>query len=1193
VKFVQKAILAALVLLASVYGPCLAHLRAQNVEGQIIAAEYGEFQVPGQTIGGFQFPSAVCQVSGGGKNFSAFATGRAVKIVDGNPAHTEIATPSSVYIDTCSVNMATTYTHVPPYYLTSGTGGLQEAITANQQGIAGPNSIILNAEWYQLITPRSAATVIASIQGNTQLSLVDVTTTPYTWYQWNGSRYVVVAVSAGSGVVSLGAAFHLGAYPFAGTTIGPAPNLYAITPSMTVSQINTLFASLTPNDCVVIPPGVGQIGWTNSQGACAIDLRVTGWPVQAGAFVACDVAGYYGTVTEGTNTINIGSNVAIAGQTVTIAKQTGYGVNGTQQFWTPTVVSYTFPNITLSANAPFTFTGFFQIGTDNTTALDTAFSLAGLSHPIEIPSGCKMLTQKLAWTGQSIIGQVSGRGGFVGFPAQDILQQPDTSGQSATAQGLRLENVGFYPDPTIDITRPSTGYNAAGTPTSVNAVYRPIDTQDQTANNPLAPGWCVGCTNGVASITQNSAVICYPTTAGAVAPVVGDKIIFPYQTAVFVSTISSLTGSGCTGGTSPATMAAAFPNTSGYTVAQAEWFQGTAIQSTTTTISASPSYPFTITMNLSTAPIPGFESNVASHGTIKFGSTTCEYLGNDYNDTLTIRQCQNIAAYSGTTYVFPLNPCPAAVNTPWPVVPTQNSGDSTPSGAVYYPGQCVGNAAISFPQANGNTYAGTGLSGAYLHNIYVSPVNAYGQNTNNTAGLYFAGNTPPYDTIIDQVNMLGTEFCIVQGPASAGQHGVHLAGPTGAGNTISNITCHAAHPFVFVDLQQSNVERLDAYVTAINPYDGSTMGASTWLVNGITLDEQAGNAASVTAQDDFSTAFAEPEAGNLDEVPVSAELDCITCTYRNMIFEGGFNMLGGSQQKVTGGQLSAPVIIYGAGIDIEAVSGLNIGYITNAWPSNYMNWGEFSSCSSYAGGANGPLISCGPGLAEPYKGRTVESAMWGANVSPIYNPLGGMIQPGEWGSPLSPTGMTVDNVVDPTEPAWGKYAGCNLNPDSQCLVEAFDGFNGYIYIGPFNRIAPAAYRVEANYKSATAPGQVTLAVAAYSPGGGLCPSPPGTVASIVLNATTSWQHVSLPVNFSGAAGCTLAVQLHLSSTTDQYRLGQFDLIPAPAEGGVPGAITAPTEGATCSRGSSWLGAFNGYTYFCDYNSLTVKRAPIS
>src|SRR5580698_6175759 len=93
--------------------------QAQNA-GQIIAAQYGEFQVAGSTTGGFYFPPATCQVSGGGKNFAAFSAGTPIKIVDSNPNLTEVATPSSVYIRACAGNMATGYNHAPPCCLTSG-----------------------------------------------------------------------------------------------------------------------------------------------------------------------------------------------------------------------------------------------------------------------------------------------------------------------------------------------------------------------------------------------------------------------------------------------------------------------------------------------------------------------------------------------------------------------------------------------------------------------------------------------------------------------------------------------------------------------------------------------------------------------------------------------------------------------------------------------------------------------------------------------------------------------------------------------------------------------------------------------------------------------------------------------------------------------------------------------------------------
>src|SRR5277367_674462 len=104
-----------LLVLATV--PCFTAVQGQNA-GQIIAAQYGEFQVSGSSSGGFSFPPATCQVSGGGRNFAAFTTGTPIKIVDSNPNLTEVATPSSVYIGVCSVNMTTAYSHAPPFYLT-------------------------------------------------------------------------------------------------------------------------------------------------------------------------------------------------------------------------------------------------------------------------------------------------------------------------------------------------------------------------------------------------------------------------------------------------------------------------------------------------------------------------------------------------------------------------------------------------------------------------------------------------------------------------------------------------------------------------------------------------------------------------------------------------------------------------------------------------------------------------------------------------------------------------------------------------------------------------------------------------------------------------------------------------------------------------------------------------------------------
>lgn len=183
------------------------HLEAQNVEGQIVASQFGEFQVPGIATGSLQFDAATCQVSGGGKNFAAFTVGVPIKIVDSNPNLTEVQTPAAVFINQCAVSMGTTYIHSTPFYLTSGTGGLQEALTNGPVKAGGPNTVILNADWYSLVAPSNPATVIASVHGSTALGLVDVTTTPYTAYQWNGTAYAEVSyggtLPSGSGIVKV------------------------------------------------------------------------------------------------------------------------------------------------------------------------------------------------------------------------------------------------------------------------------------------------------------------------------------------------------------------------------------------------------------------------------------------------------------------------------------------------------------------------------------------------------------------------------------------------------------------------------------------------------------------------------------------------------------------------------------------------------------------------------------------------------------------------------------------------------------------------------------------------------------------------------------------------------------------------------------------------------------------------------
>lgn len=165
-------------------------VRAQNIEGQIIAAQYGIWRVQGipQPASGnsFQFVAAACSQIAGNKTFQAFQVGTPIEIFDADPNLNEVVTPSAVSATNqgCSITVTPAHTH-NSFSLGSATGGLQEAINANATSPTG-NIIVLTAAWY---AHGGSSSIITSVQGTTLLNLVDVTKAPYDWYQWNGSVY--------------------------------------------------------------------------------------------------------------------------------------------------------------------------------------------------------------------------------------------------------------------------------------------------------------------------------------------------------------------------------------------------------------------------------------------------------------------------------------------------------------------------------------------------------------------------------------------------------------------------------------------------------------------------------------------------------------------------------------------------------------------------------------------------------------------------------------------------------------------------------------------------------------------------------------------------------------------------------------------------------------------------------------------
>jgi hypothetical protein len=172
---------------------CALTVRAQTIEGQIIAVQYGTWRVQGipqpTTGNSFNFVAAACNQIAGNKTFQAFQVGTPIEIFDADPNLNEVVTPSAVSATNqgCSITAAPVHTH-NSFSLGSATAGLQEALNTNE-AIPLTNIVVLTAEWYRR---GGTSGTIASVQGSTNVSLVDVTKAPYDWYTWNGSMYVKV-----------------------------------------------------------------------------------------------------------------------------------------------------------------------------------------------------------------------------------------------------------------------------------------------------------------------------------------------------------------------------------------------------------------------------------------------------------------------------------------------------------------------------------------------------------------------------------------------------------------------------------------------------------------------------------------------------------------------------------------------------------------------------------------------------------------------------------------------------------------------------------------------------------------------------------------------------------------------------------------------------------------------------------------
>ncbi len=206
VKAIQGALAVLAVLLLAVF--CPAQTNPNLPPTWVYARAYNYPQIVGQSPNTYTFNGGVCNYSpynnGTSAPFFVFSGYQSttqvffpVAIIDANASNSEIVTPTSTTQSTASCGFAaSTVNSHTSFTLASGTAGLQEAIVTQFQ-TSPVFDVVLDQYWYGLVAglpgSPSASSIILSVAGNSNVGIVDSTTSPWTYYCYNGTSYTVCA----------------------------------------------------------------------------------------------------------------------------------------------------------------------------------------------------------------------------------------------------------------------------------------------------------------------------------------------------------------------------------------------------------------------------------------------------------------------------------------------------------------------------------------------------------------------------------------------------------------------------------------------------------------------------------------------------------------------------------------------------------------------------------------------------------------------------------------------------------------------------------------------------------------------------------------------------------------------------------------------------------------------------------------
>ena len=558
------------------------------------------------------------------------------------------------------------------------------------------------------------------------------------------------------------------------------------------------------------------------------------------------------------------------------------------------------------------------------------------------------------------------------------------------------------------------------------------------------------------------------------------------------------------------------------------------------------------------------------------------------------------AAHSASATVVPLNDFKSTY--PWPVTPTINTGDTTPTGtAGFFPGWNVGNAAFAFPTVSGinsGSAVGAWSANASIENLsfYPWPNDINGDSwgeVNHTAMFYFV--EPSYATKFRNLMSQYLFYGIAEGPPSIENGNWGAAQPTADGTSWDQVAIWAANPVNVALGNQNTYTNFNVYSNEGTVSSGG-LGADTCYYFTADWDDQTGGVVEGNSLDVMTNLYCEPEVGAHSSSMPNWEWD----TNNSEIFDqhmggGGEVYIGGYGQHWYGGNFNnspgLPAINFGYSNGGDMVANLGSEPKSNVYGTgaliNFEPNSKFSGTTAQVyGSASGPYGALQAGNSrEPIASQTNETFNTGNLTLPYTSSGGGFIAPEEFNASFAfeSQAMTQGWTFDSTSPVTSSYAACSVgNSPGTVYCSTFKFNQQQISIGPGQRLVPGKYTMYVSMKdAATASNTERFTV------GSNCGSVSNTFTIPITNAwpTTAATVFTTPIDFTAATGsnCYLTVTFQGATTADLIEVGYLDFAPL-AENlrantiTVANIITPPGSGLANGCAASPVTGINaGYT----------------